>query len=297
MQPESDLATEFIAALAPSVRHIYEAQSDLSVQLQTVLSVAKARHQLSLPVSVFLSFLARRVSPTNVLESLHIEDLFLACACTAHIPRAAETLVQTHRAALEKRLLPEFESAAVLDDTLQIVLTNVLMGTDSHGPSLLDYSGRGSLRNWLTVAALRVAIDLSRNAITHKSVLGLEEILDIQIDNSDPDLAHLQGRVEIKNALREAINSLPPKVKTVLRLNTLEGLNIEEIGQMYGVHRSTVARWIAQGRTQLLADVRERLMTHLRLSATELDSLLRLADDRLELSFSDARAGYTESFE
>ncbi|MGZ3425953.1 MAG: hypothetical protein ACXVCV_04845, partial [Polyangia bacterium] len=50
------------------------------------------------------------------------------------------------------------------------------------------------------------------------------------------------------------------------------------------VHRSTVARWIAGARQQVLADARARLRAELGLSAGEFDSLAGVVRSQLDLS-------------
>jgi RNA polymerase sigma-70 factor (ECF subfamily) len=69
-----------------------------------------------------------------------------------------------------------------------------------------------------------------------------------------------------------------------LRLNVVEGLNIDEIGALFKVHRSTVARWIAAARQQVLAGARQRLRVELGLSAGEFDSLAGVVRSQLDLS-------------
>lgn len=57
---------------------------------------------------------------------------------------------------------------------------------------------------------------------------------------------------------------------------------------MYRVHRATVARWIATLRGTLLERTREALVSRLRLSPAELDSVLRLIDSHLEVGLEGA---------
>ena len=64
----------------------------------------------------------------------------------------------------------------------------------------------------------------------------------------------------------------------------LDGLTIDEIAPMYGVHRATAARWIASAKQDVLARTRKQLMTELHLDAGEVDSLIRLVQSRIELT-------------
>ena len=64
----------------------------------------------------------------------------------------------------------------------------------------------------------------------------------------------------------------------------VEGLSIDEIGALFKVHRSTVARWIAGARQAVLAGARLRLRDELGLSAGEFDSLAGVVRSQLDLS-------------
>jgi RNA polymerase sigma-70 factor (ECF subfamily) len=64
----------------------------------------------------------------------------------------------------------------------------------------------------------------------------------------------------------------------------VEGLALERIGAMYRTHKSTVSRWVAKAREDVLAEARQRLAERLRLSPDELHSLMRAVRSHLDLS-------------
>ena len=55
---------------------------------------------------------------------------------------------------------------------------------------------------------------------------------------------------------------------------------------MYGVHRATVARWIASTHEQLLGETRRRLTAELGVIGKDLDTLMRLATRGIEISIA-----------
>jgi RNA polymerase sigma-70 factor (ECF subfamily) len=59
---------------------------------------------------------------------------------------------------------------------------------------------------------------------------------------------------------------------------------VEQIGRMEGTHKSTVSRWLARAREALFDEVRKRLKERLKVSASELDSLLGVLQSQLDLS-------------
>jgi RNA polymerase sigma-70 factor (ECF subfamily) len=53
---------------------------------------------------------------------------------------------------------------------------------------------------------------------------------------------------------------------------------------MFGVHRATVARWIAAAKQAVLDRTRRLLMQDLQLGRDDVDSLIRLVQSRIELA-------------
>ncbi|MGZ3440355.1 MAG: sigma factor-like helix-turn-helix DNA-binding protein, partial [Polyangia bacterium] len=109
---------------------------------------------------------------------------------------------------------------------------------------------------------------------------------DLAGEGGSPELDYVKDRYrpQFKAAFQEALRGLDAEQRNVLRLHVVEGLNIDEIGALFKVHRSTVARWIAGARQQVLADARARLRAELGLSAGEFDSLAGVVRSQLDLS-------------
>jgi RNA polymerase sigma-70 factor (ECF subfamily) len=88
-----------------------------------------------------------------------------------------------------------------------------------------------------------------------------------------------------ERALEEAFRELRARERAVLRLHFAEGMNIDAIGRVYGVHRATAARWIASCREELANTTRARLEAQFgELPQDEFDSLFRLVHNELDLS-------------
>lgn len=241
--------------------------------------VGRAAHPgLNVPAGAFQRYLAARVSLSVAVQPELAGDLYLACACEEQLPSARERLAALHQKPLRETLHRALGNASLADEATQVTFERVLLG------KLSDYSGRGPLAHWLAVVGLRTGLKL--RGATPANEVGLEAILDLPEDVSDLELVNKYGREAIKLAFKEAVTTLSAKERTLLRLNVLEGLNIAALGQMYGVHRATVARWVADARVALLKETRRTLSRTLKLDEPELDSLLRLADSKLELSLS-----------
>jgi len=68
----------------------------------------------------------------------------------------------------------------------------------------------------------------------------------------------------------------------------LERIGLEQLGQMFGVHGSTVSRWLTALRESVLDDVRARLGERLGMagSFSDVDSLIRAVQSELDLTLS-----------
>jgi RNA polymerase sigma-70 factor (ECF subfamily) len=106
------------------------------------------------------------------------------------------------------------------------------------------------------------------------------------VSPDDPELLPLKEtyHAQFREAFLGALASLEPRERTVLLQHYLDGLNIEQIGALYRVHRATIARWIARTREALLERTREALMRTLRLSEPEYESLMRLIGSRMAIT-------------
>jgi RNA polymerase sigma-70 factor (ECF subfamily) len=111
-------------------------------------------------------------------------------------------------------------------------------------------------------------------------VFGLPELAE------DPVLDQMRRRFqgEFRAAFQAAIAALDERQRTLLRQHFLDGVNTEQLGALYRVHRATAFRWLRDARARLLRQIRAELVTRLGIGRDELDSLLRLIDSRFEVS-------------
>ncbi len=102
----------------------------------------------------------------------------------------------------------------------------------------------GSEKSWLLKVALNLCRDQWRSAWMKRVILGSKklEILPAQ-DEFD-------GRLE-KEALMQAIHSLPQEVKEVFLLHYYQGYSIEEMSQLLGSPPGTIASRLSRGRKKL----------------------------------------------
>jgi RNA polymerase sigma-70 factor, ECF subfamily len=217
-------------------------------------------------------------------DSPHSADLALARAC-AEGDRGA--LVE-----LERRISRDLAGAlsrvgltrAEIDEVGQIVRERLLVARPDRPAKVLEYSGRGPLVGWLRAVIVRAGIDLRRQRRSHESSDD-EPLLAATAATDDPTIEALRLRYAdaFRLAFVDAVRALGADERNALRMNVVDGLNIEQIGIVFGVHRATVARWIAHGRETIAAETRRLLKERLGLREAEVESLVRLCRSRIDV--------------
>src|SRR5205823_4578126 len=97
-------------------------------------------------------------------------------------------------------------------------------------------------------------------------------------------LAPVVRRAALKIRRDEAFASLTAQQRNVLRLHHVEGLALSDIAPMYRTHKSTLSRWLADARAELLKRTRDDLRQRLGVPRLELDSLMRAVKSQIDLS-------------
>ncbi|WNG32305.1 sigma-70 family RNA polymerase sigma factor [Archangium violaceum] len=291
----ASLASLFVPHLRPAAQAYAELPSLETVLTQVLASARAAWPRVRLDDAVFLRHLAERVPPSSEpersLRTFPTADLFLACACVqgdaaAHAALEAHFLPKV--AAAVARVSPGADAAS---EVCQVLREKLLTPEPGRPPRLADYQGQGPLAAWLRAAAVRTALNLRRSS--QRQARAEEEALaDATVPGDHPELELLRQRhrTDFQAALAEALAALPSRERTVLRLHLVEGLSLERIGTVYRTHKSTVSRWLARAREEVLAGTRSRLAERLRLSDGELHSLLRDVPGQLDQSLSSLLA-------
>jgi len=162
----------------------------------------------------------------------------------------------------------------------------LLVGAEGQPPRIAEYAGRGPLRAWVGVAALRLALNLRRAAAP---AAAREEVLTELIGREqDPELRRLKTmyRAEFREALEEALAALSDRDRALLRLGYVDGLKLAQIARLYGVHESTASRWLAAAASNAGKETQQRLVARLSLSSSAVDSIGRMVLSNLDLSIA-----------
>lgn len=255
---------------------------------------------LALSAGLARAHLAAKASLAGVdAPSLCAEDLYLAAACLDG-DRAALAAFETQYLDAVPRYLGRMRlDAATLDEVRQQLAVRLLVAASAEAvPRLAEYGGRGRLEAWVRVAATRLAIDLQRARGLVLDPAARQEERDgeallgrLVVEDAELELLRRRHAAALQQALVEAFAGLSPEQRNLLRLSYRDGRSIDEIGALFGVHRATVARRIAQAREQILGASRDLLQERLALSSGELDSLIGALGGHVHLSVSRLLAG------
>lgn len=222
------------------------------------------------------------------LARLALPELLLCAACLARSSEALDALDAAYLRPLSGAIARLGLTSAEVDDALQRTRQELLLpgaGAPPSPPALARYQGRGPLRAYVRVVALRAARKVRERE--RGEVEADEPILDALPDRGeDPEVELLKRRYQedLRAAFREALAQLAPEDRLLLKQHLLDGLGIDHLARLHGVHRATAARWLARAREGLAGDTRRRFLARVPLAASSYQSVLHLIYSQLDLS-------------
>ncbi|HEU0032048.1 MAG TPA: sigma-70 family RNA polymerase sigma factor [Kofleriaceae bacterium] len=255
--------------------------------------VARARTawpQLTVDERDFVHALATAVrdepDPVTALGALAVEDLYLARACIGGAREALAAFAASCDGAIAGALRQMNLPADSVDEVVHDVRSKVLVAADGP-PKIATYSGRARLASWLRTIATRMALDRIRDR-KEAPTDDLDALERIPAASDSPELAHFRAMysAEFKAAFEEALSTLDVRERNLLRHHFVDNLTLDEIGALYGVHKTTAFRWVEAARTALSKRTRTGFQKRVRLVTDELDSVLRLVQSQIDLSLS-----------
>jgi RNA polymerase sigma-70 factor (ECF subfamily) len=221
-------------------------------------------------------------------------DLYLCCACAAGNVEALRVFESTLARVAKHAIAKVNRNPDFVEEALQELWKKLMAGPD---PKLNQYSGRGPLKAWVRVAAMRLAFDLSRShGLLIERQVELSDELRESTGSPESALMRIRYGDAFQQALREAVSRLPAQERNVLRMHIAGRCSIDEIGRTYNVHRATAARWLDRSRDRIYQAVRVALGARgTRVTESEFKSLARTLGGALELSltFGSTRSSLT----
>jgi RNA polymerase sigma-70 factor, ECF subfamily len=271
-------------------------RAGLDAMLQVIVDAAHKVHPaFNVPTDVFVAYVRERlpveIPPLVALRRMHTSDLYLACGCARGEPQALVAFDQCCLSYLDRVLGKMGIDSDVIVEIKHDVRFRVLVGERGRA-QILDFSGRGDLRSWVSVIATRRTLQRQVRARREVS-MDDDELMQRIVAPDDPELDHIKRTYceEFKLAFESVLRALPDREQTLLRQHYVDGLTLDELASLYRVHRATAARLLARARATVLETTRERMMSRLEVSSGDLDSILRMIWSRIEISLRGLRRG------
>lgn len=229
----------------------------------------------------FAALMARGVDPST--GGLGLQELYLAHACAQGDAAAIAAFDGEYIAKIPLYLARIEPSAEVIDEVRQRVRARVLIGDGAGVPRIAEFGGRGPLGAWVRVVARSVHANLRRERPSG----------DVTLDEGGPVSSALSPELEalrdrylplVNAAVGAAIAELSPRERTLFKLHYLDGLALDRIGVMYGVHKATVSRWLASARQSVLDGATKAVVERLGAGHRDARSLLAVLRSQLDVS-------------
>lgn len=300
------LVRPFLDAAPAAVRTTLEAVPDLDRRLWAIVAEGRAAWpELALDARLVVEFIARQVTvelADAALDGLRPADLYLACACARQLPGAIAAFDRDYMREVDVALQRMRIGPPRLQDVKQLVRQRLFVGGGSVGQptgpgKIAEYAGRGDLRRWVRSVAVRTCLNDLRKGRREVLIDDDQLIAQHAIAGDDPELAYMKRTYadEFRAAFGEALRQLGAREQTLLRYHHVDGLNIDEIGAIYRIHRVTAFRWIEKAKELLARSTLEVLRGRLKLPASELDSVLRMIRSQIHLSLMRHLGGPSDS--
>ena len=218
------------------------------------------------------------------LEKVRAGDLLLAAAC-ARGDGAALAIFEQRYFDEVPIALARIRTTLSIDEVRQSLRDKLFVADEGAEPKITLYSGTGDLRSWFRVTVVRMLLNVATRG--RKEV----ELKDAMLEAlpgtfEDAELAHartLYGPA-LAEAFGEAIAKLERRERSLLRYAVCEGLTVDAIGKIYGIHRATAARWVQAARERLENEVLEAARARIPAGDDSLASIMRLLASQVDIS-------------
>ncbi len=284
------LVQPFLEAAPPALRAGLATVPDLARRLWELVAEGKAVWPtVTVDPARLIGFIAHRLDveadASDALAGLRPSDLYLACALADGDTVALATFDRHYMREVDIALARMRIGPPRANDVKQLVRQRLFVGDGVPG-KISEYAGRGDLRRWVRSVAVRTCLNDLRKG-KHEILVDDDQLIaQHAIPGDDPEVAYMKRKYahEFHAAFAEALAGLGAREQTLLRYHHVDGLNIDEIGAIYRVHRVTAFRWLEKAKEHLVTASLARMRARLNVSARELDSVMRLIRSQVHLS-------------
>jgi len=260
---------------------------------------------VALPADEFVSHVAERLpeegegAPVGeVLDSLRLSDLYLACACARRVPAADAALEREFLARLPGLLRRQYSRApeATIDDACQAVREKLLLGNPPGQPHLLTYGGEGALMVWTRVIAVRTLSKLMHREADPPGgdfdpfPLEIQADVDVEGDAIKNELSR-----KFREVVREAVRAvLTQEERHLFKLHYKDGVSTVKLARYFDVPQANMWRRLDRSREKILAESKRLMREKYGIEGEGLASLISGLESRFDVTLSsifDSDAG------
>lgn len=232
-------------------------------------------------------------------DSLHLEDLALACACALGDNAAWDHFVTEFRPAL-LRAADVIDPSGGARDVAQSLYADLFGLREKEGvrQSLFRYfHGRSSLATWLRSMLVQRLVDRHRETKRLEPLPTTDSSPQLRTASLPADPNRERYVAIMKAALGAVLAALPPRDRLRLACYYAQEMTLAQIGALTREHEATVSRHLARTRKTIRQEVEERLQREHGCSAAEVgECFASLVDDAGNLDLTQwLDAGRKES--
>ena len=170
-------------------------------------------------------------------------------ACQQGDRDAFRILFETYKDKVYSIAVYSIGDSSLADDVTQQIFLKLFT-------AIKQFRGDSEFTTWLYRLVVNACMDERRR---RRRLLPFAEIFAKKHPSEMKPQEKQYGRTEIADAVRAAINQLKPKFRLPILLKYIEGLSYEEIAQVMGCSKGTVASRLNRGHGQLA-----KQLSHLR---------------------------------
>lgn len=287
MSEEQEVTAAFLARLDTARR---AKLAGWEPRLPELLSAARgAWPGVSVAPESFLAWLVERLLAEKAgspgAEGLKVNELYLVFACARADAAALRSFEQHYVPEIDAALMRLRLSASQRDELRQLLRQKLLVAEDGAEPRIATYGGRGDLRRWVRAVATREGLVLLRKNTPEVEVeQEFFEVFPAAAEDLELQHARSEYQVEFKRAFEEALASLTPEERNLIRRHFIDGLTTPQLAALHGTHRVTMFRRLKQACEALVERTRKLLVERLPVTDKELASLNRLIRSQLDVS-------------
>lgn len=208
------------------------------------------------------------------LQTLSLDDLYLARACALRDERAWEECLHVHVG-----FMREFAGRFLRREDATEIAHRVVAELWEKG-KLARYEGRSTLRTWLGAVVAHAALQAGKTIRRQEeSTAGTDAVA--QTAGAAPDPERDQAARMLADMTASAIQKLPNDDKLLLRLHYEQELSLDQIVTIVGTSKATLSRRLKHLRDLIREDIERVAKEKYRTSAGDVRGLVELG--RLEL--------------